>query len=145
VVSSPRISIGPAGCCINRDYARRGWRRVTPIGGPGTRELRVRTCIHALHTIARQTTRAEWGAACKGVGEGGWSAHRGWCCGEGRGGVGNGGVRVCRVPDACGKGGIRRMSCLIPSNFITFKTSSPGKDEFHARERARVSFIKQVD
>ena len=25
MVSSPRISIGPAGCRINRDYARRGW------------------------------------------------------------------------------------------------------------------------
>jgi nitric oxide synthase oxygenase domain/subunit len=25
VVSSPRISIGPAGCRINRDSARRGW------------------------------------------------------------------------------------------------------------------------
>ena len=37
--------------------------------------------------------------------------------------------------------GIRRMNCLIPSNFIT---SSPGKDEFHVRERARVSFIKQA-
>ena len=37
-------------------------------------------------SVARQTTRAEWGAACKGVGEEGWSAHRGWCCVEGRGG-----------------------------------------------------------
>jgi hypothetical protein len=42
VVSSPRISIGPAGCRINRDYRMRGesWlpRRVTPVGGPGTRD-----------------------------------------------------------------------------------------------------------
>ena len=25
MISTPRISIGPAGCRINRDYARRGW------------------------------------------------------------------------------------------------------------------------
>ena len=29
MVSSPRISIGPAGCRINRDYARRGWAAET--------------------------------------------------------------------------------------------------------------------
>ena len=38
VVSTPRISIGPAGCRINRDYARRGWAAerigVTPVWGP---------------------------------------------------------------------------------------------------------------
>jgi hypothetical protein len=28
-VSIPRISIGPAGCRINRDYARRGWATET--------------------------------------------------------------------------------------------------------------------
>ena len=38
MVSSPRISIGPAGCRINRDYARRGWAQDEPeslkLGGP---------------------------------------------------------------------------------------------------------------
>jgi hypothetical protein len=36
VVSSPRISICPAGSRINRDHARRGWatETVTPVGGP---------------------------------------------------------------------------------------------------------------
>ena len=36
VVSSPRISIGPAGCRINRDHARRGWATKTshPSWGP---------------------------------------------------------------------------------------------------------------
>ena len=36
MVSSPRISIGPAGCRINRDYARRGWATETghPSWGP---------------------------------------------------------------------------------------------------------------
>ena len=29
MVSTPRISIGPAGCRINRDYARRGWATET--------------------------------------------------------------------------------------------------------------------
>jgi len=29
VVSSPRISIGPAGSCINRNEARRGWATET--------------------------------------------------------------------------------------------------------------------
>jgi len=39
VVSSPQISIGPAGCRINRDYARRGWaaKASHPRWGPGTR------------------------------------------------------------------------------------------------------------
>ena len=37
--------------------------------GPGLLELE--WCnVQALQTIARQTTRAEWGAACKGLG--GW-------------------------------------------------------------------------
>jgi len=31
VVSIPRISIGPAGCRINRDYARRGWATKTGV------------------------------------------------------------------------------------------------------------------
>ena len=37
MVSSPRISIGPTGCRINRDYARRGWATktsVTQLGAP---------------------------------------------------------------------------------------------------------------
>ena len=36
MVSSPRILIGPAGSCINRDYARRGWAAETghPRRGP---------------------------------------------------------------------------------------------------------------
>ena len=36
VVSSPRISIGPAGSRINRDHARRGWATETghPSWGP---------------------------------------------------------------------------------------------------------------
>ena len=35
-VSSPRISKGPAGCRINRDFARRGWATETghPNWGP---------------------------------------------------------------------------------------------------------------
>ena len=41
VVSSPRISIGPAGSRINRDYARRGWAAKTshPNWGPRDPEL----------------------------------------------------------------------------------------------------------
>ena len=40
VVSSPRISIVPAGSRINRDHARRGWATETghPSWGPGTRD-----------------------------------------------------------------------------------------------------------
>jgi len=36
VVSSPRVSTGPAGCRISRDYARRGWATKTshPSWGP---------------------------------------------------------------------------------------------------------------
>ena len=36
MVPSPRISIGPAGCRINRDYVRRGWAAKTshPNWGP---------------------------------------------------------------------------------------------------------------
>ena len=36
VVSTPRVSTGPAGCRISRDYARRGWAAKT------SREGRIR-------------------------------------------------------------------------------------------------------
>ena len=38
MVSSPRISIGPAGCRINRDYARRGWATKTSHPNWGARD-----------------------------------------------------------------------------------------------------------
>jgi len=40
VVSSPRVSTGPAGCRISRDCARRGWATETghPSWGPGTEQ-----------------------------------------------------------------------------------------------------------
>ena len=34
MVSTPRVSTGPAGYRINRDYARRGWAAKTPAGHP---------------------------------------------------------------------------------------------------------------
>ena len=37
MVSTPQISIGPAGSRINRDYARRGWAAETE-GGPSLEE-----------------------------------------------------------------------------------------------------------
>ena len=46
MASSPRISICPAGCRINRDYARRGWAAKTK--GKG-RELLVRKPTHKGH------------------------------------------------------------------------------------------------
>ena len=44
-------------------------------------------------------TKAEWGAACKGVGEGGGGVRTGAGAVVRGGEVGNGGVRVCRVPE----------------------------------------------
>jgi hypothetical protein len=38
-------------------------RRVTPVGGPGTR---VGNYMQALHVNTRQTTQTAWGAACEG-------------------------------------------------------------------------------
>jgi len=96
VVSSPRISIGPAGCRrINRDYARRGW--ATETGHPNWG--RVGTFMQTLQSIARQTTRAEWGATCKELEEGGDRVRTGAGAVRRGGEVGNGRVRVCRVPE----------------------------------------------
>ena len=64
----PRISIGPAGCRINRDYARRGWATETGHPNWGPRDPGLERADK--YCIESQTTRAEWGAACKGVGEG---------------------------------------------------------------------------
>ena len=68
VVSSPRISIGPAGSRINRDHARRAGlpRRVTPVGAPGTRVRTFMQAMQTLHVNTRQTTQTVWGAACEG-------------------------------------------------------------------------------
>ena len=54
--------------------------------------------MQTVHASARQTTRAEWGAACKGLGEGGDGVHTGAGAVKRGGEVGNRRVRVCRVP-----------------------------------------------
>ena len=91
--------IGPAGCRINRDYARRGWATETghPNMGPGPRDPGVRACRQALQTIVRETTRAEGGAACKGLEDGGDGVRTGAGAVKRGGEVGNGRVRVCQV------------------------------------------------
>ena len=38
MVSTPRISIGPAGCRIDRDYVRRGWAAKTSHPSWGARD-----------------------------------------------------------------------------------------------------------
>jgi len=55
VVSTPRISKGPAGCRINRDFARRGWATKTshPNWGPGTRGLE-RADKHCRQSLGKQ-------------------------------------------------------------------------------------------
>ena len=68
----------------------------------GLRDPGVRACMQTVHASARQ--RAKWGAACKGL-EGGDGVRTGAGAVVRGGEVGNGGVRVCQVPDACGKGG----------------------------------------
>jgi len=51
VVSTPQISKGPAGCRINRDFARRGWTTKTsdPNMGLRVRELRTRGFMSSTH------------------------------------------------------------------------------------------------
>jgi len=48
VVSTSRISIGPAGCRINRDYARRGWATKTSHPNWGARDGLERSGRHQL-------------------------------------------------------------------------------------------------
>jgi len=80
VVSTPRVSTGPApGCRISRDYARRGW--ATKTGHPNWRP----------ENNASRT--------CKGLEEGGDRVRTGVGAVKRGREVGNGRVRVCRVPD----------------------------------------------
>jgi len=68
VVSTPQISIGPAGSRINRDYARRGWAAETGHPSLGPRPFPSLSCCLFLAALApRQSETAVWGVAASSV------------------------------------------------------------------------------
>ena len=153
VVSSSRISIGPAGCRINRDYARRGWAAETghPSWGPRDPSQNVHAdtaCKHPANnadSVGRSMRRMRWG---------GWRTHRGWCCEEGRGGRERKGM--C-LPGAClsrrrprpwaERQGIRSRA-LAPSRRPTVAacdwSMSPDGDVFFSKLQSSVIFGGKV-
>ena len=118
-VCTPRISIGPAGYRINREAGLP--RRVTPIGGPGTR---FSTCMQA----PRHSCHVMW--ACKEVGRGGWGATGGTVpCRGGRGSGTEGCVFAwCLSEDTSVVSGETHIYSVLPedSNPANPKMSSLG-------------------
>ena len=93
MVSSPRISKGPAGSCINRDSARRGWAAETGHPRRGARDpsenlhaftARRHQAYKADSVGEAQTLKNKWG------GREGAPGSRGWGAVEREGEVGNG-------------------------------------------------------
>ena len=101
VVSSPRISIGPAGCRVNRH----GYRAMTIPGSPCV-------CVHTIHELVRASTArpfVEGGVTRRAERRPGEPADGGEAGGGVRGGSG---IRGRPLREARNVGGCRPRRCL---------------------------------